>query len=238
MTTTIAKTTITVQGTCYPIIRLTARKSLDVCGMHICKGEIFFLVRSRKGSQEYMPVRWNYERKCWQCSCEMGCKMHKHVALCSKFSQVHPYSQSHPNGCPPVVKEEQPVPPSTQVVEAAPILPEVVDAAPKITEVEAGAWYIVGGQQVWFGDGQWHCSCGEFCSGHISDVKAFLQKAESDRELRELALEAEVAAAEAPSKAQQHYNTRERRAAKNQTHLYLVADECCEIKKRRAATAV
>jgi hypothetical protein len=101
------KTTITVQGTRYPLIRITAKKALDVCGTHIYKGEIFFLVRSRKGSQEYLPVRWNYERCSWQCSCEMGCRMHKHIALCSMFSHVHPYSETHPAGCPIVVKSEQ-----------------------------------------------------------------------------------------------------------------------------------
>lgn len=107
MTTLTSNQTVEITWTDAPIIRMTARKAIEVCGLHINEGEIFFMVRSASQENRYHCVRWNYERVCWQCSCGAGCKKHSHVKAVSAYSQKNPYSATHPQGCPKVVKVAQ-----------------------------------------------------------------------------------------------------------------------------------
>jgi len=103
-TLTTPNQTVEITWTDAPIIRMTARKAIEVCGLHLNEGEIFFLVRSVSQENRYHCVRWNYDRICWQCSCGAGCKSHSHVKVVSAYSKQNPYSVTHALGCPKVVK--------------------------------------------------------------------------------------------------------------------------------------
>lgn len=140
----------------YPLMRLTANQALKIEDNHINQGEIFFLVASLSHPGTSHIVRWNYERCRWDCSCPATVINCRHVRQVSAYSAAHPYSATHPNGCPVVVKNE-----------------------PTITEVEAHSMYIVDHKHtVWYAFPQekWHCSCSNDCKKHVSLIQNKMQK--------------------------------------------------------------
>jgi len=146
----------------YPLIRLTAKQTIDVDGQRINQGEIFFLVASSSVPGTSHLIRWNYERCAWQCTCPATVNNCRHIKQVSAWSKDHKYSATHPNGCPVVVKDAPPI-----------------VAEPKITEIEHHRWYIVDHKhQVFysFNNEKWHCSCSASCEKHISLIQNKMQK--------------------------------------------------------------
>jgi len=138
----------------YPLLRCTANQAID--SLHINQGEIFFLVASKSNPDTSHIVRWNYGRCSWQCNCPATVDNCRHVKMVSAWSKDHKYSDTHPNGCPAVVKT-----PPCKVEH-------------KITEVEKHSDYIIDSKHsVWycFPQEKWHCSCSSNCTEHIEIVK-------------------------------------------------------------------
>lgn len=151
---------ITIAG--YPIVRLTAKQSLEIDGFHVNQGEIFFLAASKSNPDTSHVVRWLYEQCKWQCSCPATIDNCRHVKMVSAWSKDHPYSATHPNGCPVVVKT-----------------PPCKAANHKITEVEHHSSYIIDSKySVWYclPQDNWYCSCATGQCEHIEIIKNKMHK--------------------------------------------------------------
>lgn len=119
--------TILITGVDSPIIRCKAREAFNANGVHVARGDQFFLVRSSKDATRYYVVSFSNTRHDWQCSCGAGLKPHAHTQTVKAWIVEHVVIKERTVSAPvPTIK---PLPRASEVVHkpiSSTVQPDVV----------------------------------------------------------------------------------------------------------------
>lgn len=84
------ETTMLVENIDKKIIKCKARKGFALGYASVKQGETFFLVRSERRVNRYYLVKFNTERRCYQCSCGGGACEHDHLKMVREYIKQGP----------------------------------------------------------------------------------------------------------------------------------------------------